>query len=543
MSTEKYKAAVYLRISKEDGDKEESYSITNQRDLALNFLDGHPEIVSYTEFVDDGYSGSNFERPNFKKMIDLITRGKINCVVVKDLSRFAREYIGAGYFLEKLFPSLGIRFISINDGIDYADDESDNMKLVMIFKNIMNDSYLRDTSVKIRSNLEIKRKKGEYIGSLVTYGYLKSADDKHKIVVDQCVVEVIRNIYNKKILGFSAYAIADKLNLEKVPSPAEYKKYLKAASKGMEYKNEYQAAKWSAKAVIRILTNEIYTGTLIQGRLTTINHKIKKIIEKDRDQWTVIENNHEPIISKEEFEIVQRLMKRDTRMAPGKDEPYLFSGFLKCGDCNDTMVRRMSKYKDKVTVNYMCSKYKLRYGCSAHWINEDVIYQAVVSAINSYCRNVRELNLRLNEIPKTELEQADFVKIENAQKEKNAQISDLTHTIEVVQSRCRNNLENQANCDEICSDIRKTISELQNDIERLNKKKENIRRRADANRAWIKYFSKTGEIKELNRVVLTNLVDEIRIYDDKRIAIKFNYQDKYIEMLELISKVNREAVG
>ncbi len=543
MSTEKYKAAVYLRISKEDGDREESYSISNQRDLALDFLEGHPEITSYIELVDDGYSGSNFDRPNFTKMIDFITKGKINCVVVKDLSRFAREYIGAGYFLEKLFPSLGVRFISINDRIDYADDECDNMKLVMIFKNIMNDSYLRDTSVKIRSNLEIKRKKGEYIGSLVTYGYLKSPEDKHKIIADQCVVEVIRNIYNKKILGFSAYAIADKLNLEKIPSPAEYKKSLSEIKKGVKSGSRYTTAKWSAKAVIRILTNEIYTGTLIQGRLTTINHKIKKIIEKDRDQWTIIENNHEPIISKEEFQIVQRLMRRDTRMAPDKDEPYLFSGFLKCGDCNDTMVRRMSKYKDKVTVNYMCSKYKLRYGCSAHWINEQTIYNAVVAAINSYCRNIKELNIKLNEIPKGELEQADLIKIEEAKKDKFTQISDLTHTIEVVQARCRNNLENQASCDEICNDIRKTINELQNDISRLEKEKKNIRRRADENRAWIKYFSKTGEIKELNRIVLTNLVDEIRIYDDKRIVIKFNYQDKYIEMLELISKVNREAVS
>lgn len=542
MLTEKYKAALYYRISKEDGDKEESYSISNQRDLVLDYLKDHPEIVSYNEFIDDGYSGSNFERPGFKKMIDLVTKGKINCVIVKDLSRFAREYIGAGYFMDKLFPSLGTRLISINDGIDYAVDTSDNVKLVMTFKNIMNDSYLRDISVKIRSNLEIKRKKGEYIGSLVTYGYLKSPEDKHKIIVDQCVVEIIRNIYSKKMLGFSAFAIAEKLNLEKIPSPAEYKKQLAAVNKGIKYKSEYKPAKWSAKAVIRILTNQIYTGTLIQGRLTTVNHKIKKIIEKDKEQWAVIENNHEPIISREEFDIVQRLMQRDTRMAPGKDEPYLFSGFLKCGDCNDTMVRRMSKYKGKETINYMCSKYKLRFGCTAHWINEKVIYNAVVTAINSYCRNIKTLDLKLNDIPKNEIEQADFIKIENAQRDKKAQISDLAHTIEVVQARCRNNLESQTSCDEICNDIRKSIDELQNDIGRLEKEKENICRRIDENRAWIKYFSETGEIKELNRVVLTNLIDEIRIFDDKRIVIKFNYQDKYMEMLELISKVNREAV-
>ncbi|MBQ8765635.1 MAG: recombinase family protein [Clostridia bacterium] len=160
MSKIEYNAALYLRLSKEDGDKEESDSIANQRALGLHFIKKNPDVKLYKEFIDDGYTGSNFDRPNFQDMIDLILKGKINCVIVKDLSRFAREYIDAGYYLEKLFPAMGVRFISINDNIDYKVDSSNNTKLIVAFKNILNDSYIRDTSIKIRSHLEVKRQSG-----------------------------------------------------------------------------------------------------------------------------------------------------------------------------------------------------------------------------------------------------------------------------------------------------------------------------------------------------------------------------------------------
>ena len=196
-----YKAAIYLRLSKEDGDKEESYSISNQRDLAMDFLSKNTDIRLVEEMVDDGYSGSNFNRPNFQRMIEKITVGEINCVIVKDLSRFARDYIGSGYYLEKLFPAMGVRFISINDRIDYKIDDGSNTRLIMEIKNVMNDSYIRDISVKIRSQFEIKRKKGEYIGAFTVYGYLKSKEDKHKLVVDENVAEVVRTIFNMRMQG------------------------------------------------------------------------------------------------------------------------------------------------------------------------------------------------------------------------------------------------------------------------------------------------------------------------------------------------------
>ena len=256
-----YKAVIYLRLSKEDGDKEESYSISNQRDLAVDFLKRNKDIQLVYEMVDDGYTGSNFDRPNFQKMIEMLSNGEADCVIVKDLSRFARDYIGSGYYLEKLFPSLGVRFISINDNIDYKIDDSSNVKLIMAIKNVMNDSYIRDISVKIRSQFEVKRKNGKYVGAFVVYGYRKSDEDRHTLVIDKDAAEIVRTIFNMRLNGMSANAISDKLNLLNVPSPAEYKKLT-----GSNFCANFQKkaeAKWSAKAVIRILTNEIYIGTLI----------------------------------------------------------------------------------------------------------------------------------------------------------------------------------------------------------------------------------------------------------------------------------------
>ena len=540
MSKTKYIAGLYLRLSREDGDKEESCSIANQRDLAMLYLQKHPEIKLYDEFVDDGFSGSNFERPDFKRMMSLILKNKINCVIVKDLSRFAREYIDAGYYLEKLFPAMGIRFIAINDNIDYREDDSHNAKLVIAFKNILNDSYIRDTSIKIRSQLEVKRRKGEYIGPFVVMGYQKCEDDKHKIEVDECAVGTIKRIYTMRFMGISASAIADKLNLENIPSPAEYKKM-----RGINFSANTQKkhiARWTASAVIRILTDEIYTGTLIQGRYTTINYKVKKIIEKDKSQWIIIKDNHEAIIPLEFFEKIQRIMQQDTRVSPGKSEPYLFSGFLKCADCGDSLIRRTAKYKDKTYAYYMCSTNKLGIGCTSHRIREEDIYKAVFSALHSYCNNVADLADKVDSISVDEIKEIRLQELKSIIEAKQKEIDDFTKTIRVVENRCIEELENRVSATEICNDIRKSIKVLEKEIETLLMEKVNIDSEIEKKIAWIKMLSENNEITFLNRSALANLVDKIYVHEDKKIVVVFNYCDKYMEIIRILEKMNNGEV-
>lgn len=536
-----YKAVIYLRLSKEDGDKEESYSISNQRDLAVDFLKRNKDIQLVCEMVDDGYTGSNFDRPNFQKMIKMLSNGEADCVIVKDLSRFARDYIGSGYYLEKLFPSLGVRFISINDNIDYKIDDSSNTKLIMAIKNVMNDSYIRDISVKIRSQFEVKRKNGKYVGAFVVYGYRKSDEDRHALVIDKDAAEIVRTIFNMRLNGMSANAISDKLNLLNVPSPAEYKKLT-----GSNFSANFQKkaeAKWSAKAVIRILTNEIYAGTLIQGKHTTANFKIKKVIEKDRSEWAVIPNNHEPVISSELFNTVQKLLKQDTRVNPGNKEPYLFSGFIECADCHSALIRRKATYNGKVYSYYMCSTNKLGLGCSSHRVNETVLYESVITAINTYCKNVTDLSKRLKSIPMDKIKEARIRAIEASKQKNEAEIEDLEHTAEVVKKMCRSEMETTESCNDICADINAEIERLKHEIEKLSDEKTGIEEEIQKSTVWIKAFTESGDIKSLNRVILSRLIEKIYVYEDKRIVIRFNYQDKYNHLLMLQESLNkREAV-
>jgi len=537
MSKTEYSAALYLRLSKEDGDKEESDSIANQRRLGMDFIKKKSDIRLYREFSDDGYSGANFNRPHFQEMIALILKGKINCVIVKDLSRFAREYIDAGYYLEKLFPTLGVRFVSLNDNIDYKDDCSNNTKIIVAFKNILNDSYIRDTSIKIRSHLEAKRQCGEYIGAFVVMGYKKSIEDKHKLIVDENAAMIIKQIYSLRFMGISASAIANKLNICGVPSPSEYKRLC-----GSNFKANLQkkhTARWSAKAVIRILTNKIYAGTLIQGTRTTVNYKVKKIIEKDESQWAIQNDNHEAIIQLDYFERMQQLLLQDTRVCPGKEEPYLFSGFLKCADCGDSLIRRNNRQNGKEYVYYMCARNKLSLGCTSHRVSEEVLYQSVSAAINTYCKNITDLSTKLKSIPFDEIKALKIKEIENVQYKKRLEISDLERTISVVEQRFADKKESKETYEEVCADINSTIGILKNEIEKLSEEKANIVYEMKKNTAWIQVFKENGEFQELNRMLLANLIKEIIVFEDKRIIVRFNYQDKYSQLLSLMQQLNR----
>ena len=288
---EQYDTALYVRLSKEDGDaasgsKNESNSIANQKSLIMDYLQSRPEfrVVSIRE--DDGFSGTDFNRPAFQAMMEDVKKGVINCIIVKDLSRFGRNYIEVGRYLEKLFPMLGIRFIAVNDNYDSLEADTAH-DIVVPFKNLINDSYCRDLSVKIRSHLAIKRKKGEFIGAFACYGYLKDENNRNQLVVDTYAGQVVQDIFRMKINGMSQYRIADVLNEQGILSPMEYKKYL-----GSHFESSFKVnpkAVWTAKAVTRILTNEVYTGVLVQGKQTTPNHKVKVRQEVDEADWIRVE--------------------------------------------------------------------------------------------------------------------------------------------------------------------------------------------------------------------------------------------------------------
>lgn len=380
-----YRACVYTRLSRDDGDKPESDSIANQKALIRDYLQKHSEIQIVSEHSDDGFSGVNFERPGFKEMMDEIRNGEVDCVVVKDLSRFGRNYIEAGNYIEKVFPFMGVRFIAINDNYD-SNDQSQADSLVIPFKNLINDAYCKDISVKIRSQLEIKRKKGEFIGAFVVYGYLKDPNDHNKIIVDTYAAEVVRAIFRWKLAGFSQNRIAKKLNEKGVLCPMEYK-----LSLGVKVQTNFRVhkqAKWSPVTVTRILMNEIYTGVLLQGKSSTPNYKVKKRFRKDRTEWIRVEKSHEAIVSPGEFQTVQALLQKDTRTSPEADTLYPLAGMIVCGDCGQNMVRKIVPSKNKRYVYYVCSTHKAKLGCSSHSISEKILETVVLQAIQNQIAEV-----------------------------------------------------------------------------------------------------------------------------------------------------------
>lgn len=348
---QKFKVAAYLRLSKEEFNSEkESNSITNQRQIIDNYLKEHNEYYLIDYYIDDGYSGTNFDRPEFKRMLKDIKRERIDIILVKDLSRLGRNYIETGNYLEVIFPGMGVSVISINENhkINSSDYYSDDY---VSLKNIFNDTYAKDISKKVRSSLITKKKNGEFVGKIAPYGYIKDPNDKHKFLIDENVSHIIKKKFNMILDGKSRKQVADFLNNNDIQTPSEYLKI---------YTNKDIATmkKWNSEMVNSILRNENYTGTLFQGKKRKLNYRVDKKINIDKEDWIVTEKHHEAIISKEDFDKVQKILDRKSKV--NKDGSIdILSGILKCKCCGSNMIKRTSKGK----VYYYCSNYYRKKNC------------------------------------------------------------------------------------------------------------------------------------------------------------------------------------
>lgn len=342
-----YYAYAYMRISQSDekkGKEDESNSITNQRALIQEYLKKHTDIRLVGEKIDDGITGTTFNRPAFQEMIQEIEKNQINCVIVKDLSRFGRNYIEAGGYLEYIFPKHNVRFIAINDNIDSITERNISDSIMLPFKNIMNDAYSSDISIKVRSQFEVKRRNGECVAAFVPFGYCKDKENKHRLMIDSYAATVVKDIFKWKLNGYSQKYIVEKLNNIGVPAPSDYKSFVNPNYRCNLQKNDKSS--WTVASVNTILKNEVYLGILIQGKSTTPNVKVKKIMKLTPEQWVRVENTHEPIISEQDFLLVQKLLQLDIRAAPGENKIYPLSGYVYCGDCGQSMNRKVVTKKE-----------------------------------------------------------------------------------------------------------------------------------------------------------------------------------------------------
>ena len=398
-----WKAAEYLRISREDGDKEESDSIGSQKDITHEYVEQNDDIVFIDEYVDDGWTGTNFTRPDFERMMADIKCGAVNCIIVKDLSRLGRNYILVGQYLEMIFPLLNIRFISVVDHIDSVKDPASINNALVSFKNVMNDEYCRDISNKVRASLDRKRGKGEFIGSFASYGYFKDPEDHHRLVIDPIAAEVVRNIYQWFMGGMSIIGIAKKLNQLGVPNPTMYKKQL-----GFNYRHptgELCDGLWPDSSVKRILKNRIYTGDMVQSKTKIKSYKVQVCTNVPEEKWIVVPDTHEALISRDLFETVQQLLRRDTRTAPGVTHVSIFGGYIRCADCRRAMGKKTTSQPYKKYYYYVCQTFRKgdQAACTKHTIREEKLYQAVLTTIQAQIQLAVSMDDVLQELKKKDI--------------------------------------------------------------------------------------------------------------------------------------------
>lgn len=531
-------AIAYYRLSKDDGKSHESDSIANQRMLIHAYLEKHPNIILVDEADDDGYTGTNYDRPGFRKVMDCINSGKVNCVIVKDLSRMGREYIETGKYLEMIFPSLGVRFIAINDDVD-SEKRRHGDDLIVPIKNIMNESYCRDLSKKLRYQFQIQRSNGEYLGAFVSYGYCKSPDDKHKIVIDEYASEVVKGIFSLFFQGYSQNMIADYLNGENVLTPAEYKQSL-----GLKYRTNFQIAtkaKWSVVQINRILTNPIYIGTLVQGKRGTPNYKVKMMRVRKEDEWTVVENNHPAIIDPLMFALVQKMLLRDTRRAPGNDVLLPLAGVLFCADCNRSMLRRSVTRGKKKFYYYVCSNYKRGNGCSSHSFEQNKLEQTVLHAVTNQINMIVEMNQLLQDIGANDIKNIRVRRLDMMVAQKHKDIDSYQDFRMKLYEAFSENLIERDEYDKMRLKYGQLIANAQEVVNKLEQERREIIGKKEMKSGWIQQFVQYQGITELTREIVVTLIDRIYVYEDKRIRIDFNYRDEIEYYQELIDQKAKEV--
>ena len=542
--TTTYNAVAYVRVSKEDiaagqVKKAESNSISNQKKLISDFVKDKQEINIVSVRTDDGYTGTNYDRPAFQLMLDDIRAGRINCVIVEDLSRFGREYIDAGKYIDRLFPYYGVRLIAINDNIDtITKDMSDELGITI--RNLFNDNYCRDISIKTRSSLKVKRKNGEFTGAFVAYGYRRSDKEHNNLMIDEYPASVVQDIFKWKLAGMSQDGIARKLNEQGILSPLEYKRSL-----GMNYKSGFKVkekAVWTAIAVRRILTNELYVGTLIQGIRTTPNHKVKTVKVNDKEDWCILENNHEPIVSQKTFNLVQRLLALDTRTSPNKDVVFSLCGLVVCGDCGNPMVRKVTTAKGKKYSYYVCSRNKDRSGCSSHRIKTDDLETAVLRILQNHIRVVVEMRKCLDFIEKLPFRQINLRKAEERLLKIEEEISRYRKLKITLYEDMKEGIVTKEDYVDISVQYEQRIKDAEQAAEQIHKEIDTLMGNSTDEQRWMKDFIQYKNLTQLTRIAAVELIEKIHVFENKKIVVEFLHAQDFEKLMHHLSEYKKAEI-
>ena len=511
-----YTCAIYIRLSKEDDKIGESESITNQRSLLIKYVEENDyELVDI--YIDDGYSGTNFDRPEFKRMLSDIEEGKINMVITKDLSRLGRDYIGTGEYLERYFPEHNVRYIALTDNIDTMIDSS-NIDMAP-FKAVFNDMYAKDISKKIRTALKTKQKDGKWVGGCPPFGYMIDPKDKNHLVLNKDEAPIIRKIFNLARVGKTPYQIRTILTEEKIPTASQIRKddrtkHGSASKKGI----------WNQKTIKGILQNGLYVGDLVQNKRSKINYKLKKNVWNPMSEWIIVPNKHEPLVERETFEYINKILPKNNNR-PEKKIFRLLDGLLQCFECKHKLgicTPRKSDGRTYLVCNHyrMHSKYNV---CTSHGFNYDYLEAGILNIIKTITQEyLNPIALKDN---------AGNIKISNPRNSLKAELVKLEKDIETATTNLDRTYLDKLEA-KITDEMYERVSlKLNNEITMKKAKIEDIKTsiskitdNLDINSECDKLLNKFLKMEEPTREIMLELIERIEVHKDKEIDIYFNFK-------------------
>ena len=508
-----YHAALYIRLSKEDESEGPSQSVQNQESLLREFVQQH-RLSVYDTYVDDGWSGTSFDRPDFQRMVADIEAKKVNMVITKDLSRLGRDYIMTGHYMERYFPEHRVRYISLLDGIDTGVDSTAND--ITPFRAIMNDMYAKDISKKIKSVKRDKQRKGQFIGGKPVYGYKMHPTEKNKIVIDEEAAPVVRRIFALALSGMSCRNIATLLNQEGVPTPATY------ANLPVARPGPYTGL-WSSERISDMLQNETYIGNMVQGRSVKISYKSKKCLKQDPANWVVVEGTHDPLVDRETFQKV-RMLVNSRKHTRSRTYDFLLKGLIFCHECGYPMAvinRKNARGED--VLYFVCRTYQrfTKAGvCSCHSIKEKTVTDAVIAKVREVCQaylNPDELLPVAQEAVENARKQSSLeMELQTLQ----SKIDSLTANLDRMYTDRLSGLLPEADFQCIFGRIKLEREQLEEKRQELELRQKSPVRSEDRARELVQRFIETaGESREL----LVSLIERVELTEDKEIIIKFRF--------------------
>lgn len=542
----RYRVALYARLSVEDSGKADGYSIENQISLLEGFIADKDDLVLHKLYVDNGASGVNFERPAFQEMIEDMRAGKINCIIVKDLSRLGRNYLDTGKYIEQIFPFFHVRFISVMDNYDSSRANALDESMLIPLKNIINDYYAKDISKKVASAFEVKQRKGVYLGNYPPYGYLKDPADKGHLVIDENVADIVRQMFQWKADDVSLGQIAERLNERGVPAPYSYFYRI-----GLLNQERHKDSLWTRTQVKRLLTRRYYIGDMESGKQRSSIITGMKKQDMKKEDWIVVEGTHEPLVSRELFHKVQEKLQESKAVYDSYAGSYkdfdvetFYRGIIRCGNCGGAMkmvrvMRSGNGTKPQKSVEYVCVKYAEHHtgNCKRVKISKKKLDAVVLEELKQHIQMFVDLDACLQKMNSA----AESVAVCSEYHREIQKRMNRVAKVENLSSGIYEDYKEGVIDEHEYLDLRRAyaseIATMKADIQKLTEEEKNYKKRFEMQGTCRTVMQRYKGFEQLSRELVTNLIDTITVFEDHRIRITYKFEDEFQRLVnEIIQK-------